>query len=648
MPSERSRLLHSFGDRDDQRDFHRRLKIAGGVVIALFALLLLRYAWLQIIQHEYFSTRAEDNRIALRAVDPGRGRILDRNGVEMARNYGAYTLEIDPGRTPDTAAVINELSTLLTIDARDRARFLRLKTDNRNADSLPIRTRLTDEEVARFAAHKYRFPSVSIRARLFRQYPLGQSASHVLGHIGRISADDEERIADEDMEDHYYGASHFGKSGIEQQYEFALRGSSGYRQIEVDARGREIRKLDSTAAKPGMNLMLHIDSRLQKITEEAFGERRGAAVAIDPDTGGILALVSMPTYDPNLFVDGIDAANWSQLNTSPDKPMLNRVINGSYPPGSTFKPFMALAALHYGKRTPEQAISDPGYFNFGGHTFRDDKKGGHGRVDMYKSIVESCDTYYYLLANDLGIEKISAFMATLGFGSRTGVDIPSESEGVLPSPQWKRARFKTEGQRKWYAGETISIGIGQGYNAYTPIQLAQATAAIANQGIVYRPHVARKMIGLDGTTTPVLPQVVRRLDVSPEQLATIRHALEGVPREGTSAGAFAGAGYVSAGKTGTAQVFSLKGEAYQESKIKHHLRDHALYIAYAPADKPTIALAIVVENSGFGARAAAPIARRMFDYYLLGKVAPSTAARPDGQEAEDVSDEQTSIEASQP
>jgi penicillin-binding protein 2 len=493
--------------------------------------------------------------------------------------------------------------------------------ESKRFESLPIRTRLTDEEVAKFIARRYRFPGVDIKARLFRQYPKGAFASHVLGYIGRITERDLARIEDNEQEANYRGTDYFGKSGLEQHYEFELHGTSGFEQVEVDAGGRAVRSLARVAPVPGNNLTLTLDAKLQEIAEQAFGDRRGALVAIEPSTGGILALVSVPNYDPNLFVDGIAAVDWQALNEAADKPMINRALNGAYPPGSTFKPFMALAALHYGKRRPEQAIVDPGGFNFGGHFFRDDKKGGHGMVDMYKSIVVSCDTYYYMLANDMGIDAIAAFMGELGLGSKTGIDIEGESEGVLPSPAWKKKRFKRPEQQKWYAGETISIGIGQGYNAYTPIQLAQAVATLANDGVMFRPHLVKYITDTkSGERRFIEPQPIKKLPWKQEHIDVIKRAMIGVNKEGTGARAFAGAEYVSAGKTGTAQVFSYKGAEHKTETMKAHLRDHALFIAFAPADQPKIALAVLVENGGFGAQAAAPIARQVFDYYLLGKL----------------------------
>jgi len=622
--------------RDRELDrFRFRIAFAGGAVLLAFALLFGRFIYLQVVQHDYFRTRAEDNRISLVPIPPNRGVIVDRNGVVLARNYSAFTLEITPSRVADLEETIDRLAELVEIQPKDRKRFRKLREESKTFESLPIRTRLSDEEVARFAANRYRFPGVEVKARLFRQYPLGATASHALGYIGRINDRDLETIARSEQDANYKGTDHFGKSGLEQRYEFQLHGETGYEQIEVDAGGHAVRSLSRTPPVPGNNLTLTLDSKLQAITEKAFGDRRGALVAIDPTTGGILALVSVPTYDPNLFVDGIRSDDWEALNNSPDKPMVNRALNGAYPPGSTFKPFMALAALELGKRTPQQAIADPGYFNFGGHTFMDDKKGGHGMVDMYKSIVQSCNTYYFALANDLGIDHIARFMAPFGFGSRTGIDIDGESEGVLPSPEWKKRRFKRVEQQKWFAGETISVGIGQGYNAYTPIQLAQAMATLANDGVMFRPHLVRHITdSKTGEKTLIEPEPLRTIPLKPQHLETIKRAMVGVNKEGTGARAFAGVPYEVGGKTGTAQVYSLRGGTYNRDKVKKDLRDHALFIAFAPVDKPRIALAVLVENGGFGAQSAAPIARMVLDYYLLGKLPPGPAGEDEAAEDE--------------
>ncbi len=632
--------MSSFHNPEADTDrFRFRLGFAAVFVLLCFAVLLGRFIWLQVIQHDFYRTRAEDNRIALIPIVPNRGVITDRNGVVLARNYSAFTLEITPSQAGNLDETISALSEVIEILPKDRKRFKRLLDEAKNFESIPIRTRLSDEEVARFAAQRYRFPGVEVKARLFRQYPLGHVASHAIGYIGRITDRDLKWIEDAEKTANYKGTDHIGKTGLEQHYEFELHGITGYEQVEIDAGGRALRSLKRIPPVSGNNLQLTLDAKLQEITEKAFGDRKGALVAIEPETGGILALVSTPTYDPNLFVDGITPDNWKELNEHPDKPMINRTINGAYPPGSTFKPFMALGALELGKRTPGQAIADPGYFNFGNHQFRDDKKGGHGMVDMYKSIVHSCDTYYYMLANDMGIDMISKFMGSIGFGNKTGIDLgkddSGESRGVLPSPEWKKQRFKRPEQQKWYAGETISIGIGQGYNAYTPIQLASATATLANNGVMFRPHLVRNIVDTrSGEKRPVEPQPLRDLGWKQKNLEVIHRAMIGVNKEGTGARAFAGAEYTAGGKTGTAQVFSLKGSQYKESAIKKNLRDHALYIAYAPMDKPKIALAVLVENGGFGAQSAAPIARMVLDYYLLGKL-PKGAANEDDAAVED-------------
>ena len=631
----RRRQSEGFHNQDSELERYRfRLGFAFVAVLIAFAVLLGRFFWLQVIQHDYYTTRAEDNRISLVPIVPNRGVIVDRNGVVLARNYSAFTLEITPSKVPDLEATIEALSQIIEVQAKDRKRFKKLMEESKNFESIPIRTRLSDKEVATFAANRYRFPGVEVKARLFRQYPLGEVGSHALGYMGRVNDKDLERIEAADQGANYKGTDHFGKTGLEQKYEFQLHGQTGYEEVEVDAGGRAVRSLARTAPVPGNNLTLTLDAKLQRVVEQAFGERRGALVAIEPETGGVLALVSAPTFDPNLFVDGIRYDDWEAYNNDPDKPLLNRAIYSAYPPGSTFKPFMALGALQIGKRTPQQSISDPGFYMFGGHQFRDDKKGGHGSVDMYKSIVHSCDTYYYILANDMGIDNISAFMGSMGLGQRTGIDIEGESEGVLPSQAWKKKRFKKPEQQKWYAGETISIGIGQGYNAYTPLQLALATATLANDGVMFRPHIVKYVTdSKTGEKTMVEPSPIRRVPLKPQNIEVIKKAMVGVNKEGTGARAFAGAEYESAGKTGTAQVYSLKGEKYEAGKVKERMRDHALFVAFAPADKPKIALAVLVENGGFGAQSAAPIARMVFDYYLLGKL-PKGAAQEDAAAVE--------------
>ncbi len=603
--------------------FQLRIGIAGVAVVIAFLLLAARFVYLQVVQHDIYRAKAEDNRISIVPVPPNRGLIVDRNGLVLARNYSGYTLEIFPRRVRSVEGSIDELSELIEITPRDRRLFKKLVAETRNAESLPIRTRLSDEEVAKFAANRYRFEGVEIKGRLFRQYPYGDVASHALGYMGRIDQADQARLEEDGVDANYRGTDYIGKAGVEASYQHELHGTTGFERVEIDAAGRsKLPPLSRTPSQPGNNVALTLDMTLQQVAENAFGERRGALVAIEPESGGVLAFVSKPGFDPNLFVDGIDPQSWAELNNSIDKPLNNRAIAGMYPPGSTFKPFMALAALELGKRTPRSTIHDPGYFDFGGRRFRDSRPGGNGVVDLYKSIVMSSDTYYYQVANDLGIDAIAGFMKHFGFGERTGIDLQGEATGVLPSPEWKMKRFKRPEQQKWYAGETISIGIGQGYNAYTPIQLAQAMATLANGGAMYRPHlIAYVDDPRSGERRPVEPELVHKVPVRRDHLEFVKRALAGVNKEGTAARSFANAPYTSGGKTGTAQVIGIKqNEKYEESKVAERLRDHSLFIAFAPLENPKIALAVVVENGGFGARAAAPIARTVLDYYLLGKL----------------------------
>ena len=606
--------------------FHLRLLAAGLFVLFAFGLLTARLVYLQVYKHDELSTQAENNRISVVPIVPNRGLIVDRNGIVLANNYSAYTLEITRSKVDDLEGTIDRLSQLVEITPRDRKRFKRLTEENKSFESLPIRTKLSDEEVARFTVQRFRFPGVELKARLFRNYPLGEVGSHLIGYIGRINEAEKEVIDDSDTAANYRGTQYIGKLGIEQSYEAELHGTTGFEEMETSASGHPVRRLKSNPATPGDTLVMSIDIRLQALVEELFGDRRGALVAIDPRSGEVLAFVSKPNFDPNLFVDGIDSESWKALNESPDKPLLNRALRGTYPPGSTYKPFMALAALTLGKRTPQQSISDPGYFWLGNHKFRDDKEGGHGIVDMYKSIVQSCDTYYYLLANDLGVDAMHDFMAPLGFGQLTGIDMHGELHGTLPSTAWKRAAYRKREQQKWYAGETISLGIGQGYNSFTMLQLAQATATLAEGGKRFRPHLVKTIESADNQARRrLVGETLTPLAWRAEDVAVIRRAMYGVTQEGTSRSVFAGAPYLSGGKTGTAQVIRIgANEKYNASQLDERHRDHALYTAFAPLDAPRIALALVVENAGFGAAAAAPIARRVLDYAMLG-IYPSEA-----------------------
>ncbi len=609
--------------RDQQREltvFRSRLMLAGLGILVGFGILLARFTWLQVAQREYFHTLAEANRISVVPVVPNRGLILDRNGVVLAANYSAYTLEITPSKVPNVERAIDELSRVIDVSARDRRRFKKLQEESKNFESLPIRTRLTEEEVARFAVNRYRFPGFEIKARLFRSYPQGEIASHAIGYIGRINEADVKRIEAADLSRNYKGTDHIGKLGIEGAYEKELHGTTGTEQVEIDAGGRAMRALARHEPISGNNLVVTLDLELQKIAEEAFQEYRGALVAIDPKTGEVLALVSKPGYDPNLFVDGIDPQNWDALNNSPDKPLNNRALRGQYPPGSTIKPFMALAALEYKKRSPEFAISDPGFYSLPGvaHRYRDHKKDGHGSVNLHKAIVVSCDTYFYGLATELGIDSVHRFLAQYGFGQPSGIDIEGELSGLNPSQEWKQKRFK----QKWYVGDTVSIGIGQGYMLTTPLQLAAATATLANNGVPVHPRLLKAVQNSRTLeTVPLVSKDGEAVTVKPEHLAMVRAAMIDVARPGgTAARAGANAGYTIAAKTGTAQVIGMKqGESYNEKRIREEHRDHALFIAFAPAEDPQLAMAILVENGGHGGSTAAPIARVVFDYHILRK-----------------------------
>lgn len=605
----------------DSARFRARILVIGLTVLLAFMLVVARLVFLQVVRHDDLAEQAESNRTAILPVVPNRGLILDRNGVVLATNYAAYTLEITPSKAGNVDKTIEALTEILEIHPRDKRRFKRLREDSRSFDSLPIRTRLSDEEVARFVAQRYRFPGVDVKARLFRSYPLGDVASHAIGYIGRINQREKERIEDSENQANYRGTEYIGKLGIEQSFEAQLHGITGVDQMETSAGGRAVRRLNSFPATPGHTIALTLDIKLQKMVEDLFGERRGALVAIDPRNGEVLALVSKPTFDPNLFVEGIDQENWAALNESIDKPLLNRALRGTYPPGSTYKPFMGLAALETGKRTPGSITYDGGSWTFGGHTFRSHGDHGLGAVDLYRSIVQSSNVYYYQLANDMGVDAMHDFMKPLGFGQLTGIDLNGELRGVLPSQEWKRKTYRRPEQKKWYAGETISLGIGQGYNNFTMLQLAYATATLANGGTQYRPHLG--MATIDAVTRerrPIEQPAPASMGYKPSHVEAVRRAMVGVTQGGTSTRVFAGAGYVSAGKTGTAQAVTIgQKDKYNAARLQERQRDHALYIAFAPADNPQIAVAVIVENAGFGGAHAAPIARRVFDYWLLGQ-----------------------------
>nr|WP_316641473.1 penicillin-binding protein 2 [uncultured Roseateles sp.] len=602
--------------------FRLRIFAAAGFVLFCFALLAARLVFLQIFKHEELSTRAEANRIAVVPIVPNRGLIVDRNGVVLASNYSAFTLEITPSKVADLEQTINALAEVVEVQARDRKRFKRLMEEGKSFESLPIRTKLSDEEVARFTAQRFRFPGVEIKARLFRSYPLGEVGSHLIGYIGRINQAEKKQMEDWPDEDlaNYRGTDYIGKLGLEQSYEKELHGQTGFEEVETSAGGRAVRRLRSNPPTPGNKLVLSIDIRLQALVEELFADRRGALVAMDPRSGEVLAFVSKPTFDPNLFVDGIDADSWRDLNENIDKPLLNRALRGTYPPGSTFKPFMAMAALNTGKRSPSTVIMDNLTFSFGGRTFGSPETDRSGPKDMRLAIVTSSNVYFYSLANEMGVDLIHDQLEPFGLGRKTDIDMQGEVTGLLPSTAWKKRAYKKPEQQKWYAGETISLGIGQGYNNFTMLQMATAVSTLASGGQRFKPRLVREVEDVvDRKARRVASDALPPLELKPENVEIITQAMFGVTQEGTSRAAFVGAPYKSGGKTGTAQAIGLRaGEKYSNIKADERKRDHSLYIAFAPVEAPTIALAVIVENAGFGSTSAAPIARRVFDYLLQG------------------------------
>ena len=606
-------------DRELAR-FHGRLKLGALLVVMLATALLVRAFYLQVIQHEYYIQRAESNRISLIPTAPNRGLIVDRQGRILAENYSAYTLEITRAEMASLEKTLAELGKLIEITPGQLRRFRRLLAESHEFETVPLKSKLTDEEVAILAANRYRLPGVEVKARLFRNYQAGPGMAHVVGFIGRINDRDLQRLRKDNREQNYKGSAHIGKTGLEQSYESLLHGRTGFDQMETDASGRAVKMLSRIPPVPGKDLRLYLDLELQGVAEHAFGDYLGGLVAMDPRTGGVLALVSKPGFDPNLFIDGIDPETWKSLNDSPDRPMVNRVLRGIYPPGSTLKPFMALAGLELGLRKPADSIHDPGYYSLPNsrHQFRDWKRGGHGVVDLRRSISQSCDIYYYRLAVDMGIDRMHDYLSQFGFGEKTGIDLDGESSGLLPSREWKQRRWN----KVWYPGETVIAGIGQGYHLTTPLQLAVTTAALANGGTRIQPRLVEAVRDPHTHAWQALPgATAKQVAINPNNLAVVRQGMIDVTSPGgTAAAAGAGAAYLFAGKTGTAQVVGIKqGARYDANRLARKHRDHALFIAYAPAENPTIVVAVMVENGGSGSGTAAPIARAVFDYYLTGK-----------------------------
>lgn len=595
-----------------------RAWVAGVFALLCFGLLGARLWHLQVVRYEGLSARAEQNRITVVPIPPRRGEIVDRNGVVLARNLRDYTLSVIPAKVEgDMEELLDRINELVHINPRDRRRFLQNVAQSGRYNPILLRNNLTDIEASWFAAHAWRFAGVELSARWVREYPQGETAAHVLGYVGRISEADLQQLEENGQIGNYRGTQVIGKKGIEKTWEEVLHGRTGVEEVEVTAGGRPVRTLSRIDPVPGANLRLSLDIHLQRVIEKEFEGRRGALVAIHPPSGEVLAFVSAPSFDPNLFIDGIDVENWKRLNESPDHPLVNRPLTGTYPIGSTYKPFVGLAALEMGKRTATERFPDPGYFEFGGQKFRNAGGAAYGPTDMHRAIVVSSDTYFFSLGPEIGVNALHDFAKQFGFGQRTGIDLDGERRGILPSTEWKRTAYKNPAQQRWYAGETVSVAVGQGYNSFTLLQLAQATAVLANGGVYMRPHLVDQIHWpRDGHIEKTVTEPSHVIPLKPENLNVIRNAMVDVVRKGTARRVFQGAPYQVAGKTGTAQVYSLRGAKYNASAVDERLRDHSLFMAYAPVEDPQIALALIVENGGWGTTAAAPIARKVFDYWL--------------------------------
>ncbi|MEO5703147.1 MAG: penicillin-binding protein 2 [Gammaproteobacteria bacterium] len=604
--------------RDHMREtqvFGNRVRVAVLLILLLVLAIIARLIFLQIFNNVHFTTLSQNNRISVVAIPPSRGLIYDRNGVLLAQNLPSFSLEIVPEQVENLNATLAALKELIDIKDSDIKRFRRMLKQKRMTNGVPLRFRLSEEEVARFAVNRPRFPGVDVAVGLARHYPFGSLAVHAVGYVGRISESDLPKLD----ASNYNGTTHMGKGGVEKSYEKVLHGAVGFEHVETNSQGRRLRVLSKTLPTAGQNLYLNIDLKLQALAEGALGVNRGAVVAMDIKTGGVLALASMPGYDPNPFVNGIESKDYNLLSNSPDQPLYNRALRGLYPPGSTIKPFIGLGGLETNRISVEKNTFCPGFFRLPGkaHKYRDWKPTGHGSVDLDKAIVESCDVYFYTLAQAMGVDGMHDFMTQFGFGSKSQIDIKGELAGLNPSREWKR-RARSQ---PWYPGETLITGIGQGYTLVTPLQLAVATATLANRGQRMQPHVVY------GTQNPAEQTIVVQRPLSlkaipivkPENWDRVLTAMSRVvnsPR-GTARAIAVGADYLIAGKTGTAQVFSIKQNAkYSSAKTAERLRDHALFIAFAPVEQPRVAVAVIVENGDHGATVAAPIARMLLDQYF--------------------------------
>ena len=608
-----------------QADALLRLLVAFILIVIFFSILLARFFYLQVTQHNEFSGQASSNRITLIPTPPVRGEIVDINGVPLAKNYPVFSLEVIPSRIEGKMEdVIEALKKYVDITPTDLKRFKKYRESYRKFENIPLKLRLTDEEAARLSVHLREFKGVEVNSRTFREYPYGKLTSHFLGYIGRISDKDKEMLEEEGLTALYRGSTHIGKSGLEKYYEHQLHGVPGYQEVEKDAYGNIVRVLKNVPSKMGQTLRLGMDIRMQQEADRILGDRRGALVAINPQDGTVLAFVSKPSFDPNLFIDGIDSDTWKMLNDDWKKPLINRVTQGLYPPGSTFKPFMGMALLESGKITQNTIVPAPGAWSIPGsrHIFRDSVRSGHGSANLSKAIQVSSDTFFYRLGYEMGIDKASPYLAQFGFGQKTGIDLPSEYVGVLPSREWKAKRFAKSSDptaKEWRAGEMVSVSIGQGYNAYTPLQMAHATASLANNGVVHQPHLVKEVLDFGARKiTRINPNPERQIPFKADNFEYVKRAMEKVLKPGGTAHRIGGGlAYTMGGKTGTAQVVQIKqGGRYNAAALREQHRDHAWFISFAPLEKPEIAIAVILENGGWGAYAA-PLAREMTDFYML-------------------------------
>jgi len=608
-----------------QADALLRLLVAFILIVIFFSILLARFFYLQVTQHNEFSGQASSNRITLIPTPPVRGEIVDINGVPLAKNYPVFSLEVIPSRIEGKMEdVIEALKKYVDITPTDLKRFKKYRESYRKFENIPLKLRLTDEETARLSVHLREFKGVEVNSRTFREYPYGKLTSHFLGYIGRISDKDKEMLEEEGLTALYRGSTHIGKSGLEKYYEHQLHGIPGYQEVEKDAYGNIVRVLKNVPSKMGQTLRLGMDIRMQQEADRILGDRRGALVAINPQDGTVLTFVSKPSFDPNLFIDGIDSDTWKMLNDDWKKPLINRVTQGLYPPGSTFKPFMGMALLESGKITQNTIVPAPGAWSIPGsrHIFRDSVRSGHGSANLSKAIQVSSDTFFYRLGYEMGIDKASPYLAQFGFGQKTGIDLPSEYTGVLPSREWKAKRFAKSSDptaKEWRAGEMVSVSIGQGYNAYTPLQMAHATASLANNGVVHQPHLVKEVLDFGARKiTRINPNPERQIPFKADNFEYVKRAMEKVLKPGGTAHRIGGGlSYTMGGKTGTAQVVQIKqGGRYNAAALREQHRDHAWFISFAPLEKPEIAIAVILENGGWGAYAA-PLAREMTDFYML-------------------------------